>query len=464
MLGIRPRGLALALLVLVGAGAPAQSPGRLRYSARLEDLEVLRQRLELETGSWRLLALDARRGLKPIYQTVGLEAPWLLLGPVEPRGLLRELANPLGFLPGSSAFTEASGLRLEGSLDGASRRGLQLEPLPDRLELYAARSRSLPLAFGGILQTSLGRAGQAEALAQVALPEKSAAAEEWFAAELPYPGGPLLHLAGRIRLGCPPNQPEPAGPFLAWSAALCAGPRVAPGLYSRLGAGLEARQAAGEALLGVCDTNYRTPEGGVGPQGTQLACRLRVGPPTGTHLQADWNRQIGRPASGPARASSVCLPSSERWSLRLWLEARRSRTKRLGLEAAGELGAEWGTDGVPQRNARGALELRIESGRRKQTLGACAAWQEHGGWNHIRGYASHRCGALLLEGGLEMDPASPREGELLAAIELTGRRQSLSLRVRAALQRQAELTLAWSTAQELPKSPTGRISRSSSKP
>jgi hypothetical protein len=40
----------------------------------------------------------------------------------------------------------------------------------------------------------------------------------------------------------------------------------------------------------------------------------------------------------------------------------------------------------------------------------------------------------------------------------------LSLRLRAAFQRPIELTLGWSAVQELVKSPTGRISRSSSKP
>jgi hypothetical protein len=464
MAGIRPRGLALALLVLAGAGAPAQSPGRLRYSARLEDLEVLRQRLELETGCWRLLVLDARRGLEPVYQAVGLEMPWLLLGPVEPRGLLRELANPLGFLPGSSAFTEASGLRLEGSLGGTSRRGLLLELLPDRLGFYAVRSRSLPLACGGLLRTALGRDGQAEALAQVALPDKAPAAEDWFAAQPPYPGGPLLHLAARIWMGRPPNQSEPAGPVLSWSAALCAGPRVAPGVFSRLVAGLEAGQAAGEAVLGICGPEYRTPEGSMGPRGTQLACRLRLGPPTGSRIQADWSRRLGRPPSGPAGASAACLPGSERWSLRLLLEGRRDRPERLGLEAAGALGAEWGSDGIVRREASGELQLRIESGCREQILGATAVWQEHGGCNRVRGYASHRCGALLLEGGLELDPDSPQEGELFAALELAGRRQTLSLRVRSDLQGKAGLTLAWSAVQELPKSPTGRISRSSSKP
>jgi len=460
MVGLRPCGLVLALLALAGAGAAAQSPGRLRYTARLEELEVLRQRLELEGAGWRLLALDARRGLASVYQAVGLETPWLLLGPVEPCGLLRELANPLGFQPGSGAFIEASGLRLEGSLDGTSRRGLQLEPLPDRLGLYAVRSRSLPLALGGMLQLPFCRAGQLEALAQVALPAQPAVAEEWFAAQPPYPGGPLLHLAARIRLACPPNPPEPAGPVLSWSAAMSTGPRIRPGLYSRLSAGLEAGRAAGEVLLGICGAGYHTPEGAEGPAGTQLASCLRIGPRTGTRLQADWSRQIGRLPSGPAGAAA--LPGCERWSLRLWLLSRRGNGKTIGLQAAGELGTDWGSGGVELREACGSLELKLEYGLREEVLGARAAWLADGGIR-LRGYGSHRTGALLLQAGLELDPASPREGELFAALEFAGRRQGFSLRVRAAFEQPVELTLGWSAVQELPKSPTGRISRSSSK-
>jgi hypothetical protein len=463
MVGLRPCGLVLALLALAGAGAAAQGHGRLRYTARLEELEVLRQRLELEGAGWRLLALDARRGLASVYQAVGLETPWLLLGPVEPCGLLRELANPLGFQPGSGAFIEASGLRLEGSLDGTSRRGLQLEPLPDRLGLYAVRSRSLPLALGGMLQLPFCRAGQLEALAQVALPAQPAVAEEWFAAQPPYPGGPLLHLSARIRLACPANPPEPAGPVLSWSAAMSTGPRIRPGLYSRLSAGLEAGRAAGEALLGICGTGYHTPEGGDGLTGTQLACRLRLGPRTGTRLQADWSRQVGRLPPMPAAAAAAALPDSERWSLRLWLLSRRGNGKTIGLEATGELGSSWGSDGVARREACGSLELKLESGLREEVLGAAASWQSDG-VNRLRGYASHRSGALLLQAGLELDPACPQAGELFAAAELTGRRLGLSLRLRAALEQPAELTLGWSAAQELGKSPTSRTSRSSSKP
>jgi hypothetical protein len=115
------------------------------------------------------------------------------------------------------------------------------------------------------------------------------------------------------------------------------------------------------------------------------------------------------------------------------------------------------------REACGSLELKIESGLREEVLGVGAAWQADGG-NRLRGYGSHRYGSLLLQAGLELDPASPREGELFAALEFAGRRQGFSLRVRAALERPVELTLAWSAVQELPKSPIGRISRSSSKP
>jgi hypothetical protein len=462
MVGLRPRALALALLTLAGAGAAAKGPVRLRYTARLEELELLRQRLELEGPGWRLLALDARRGLAPAYQAAGVETPWLLLGPVEPCGLLRELANPLGFLPGSAALAESSGLRLEGSLDGTSRRGLQLEPLPDRLGLYAVRSASLPLAFGATVQVPLGRGGQLEALAQAALPAPSAVSEEWFAAQRPHPGGPVMHLAGRLRLACPPDPPA-FGPALSWSAALSTGPRVVPGLYSRLCAGLEAGRAAGEALLGICSSAYRTPEGAAGPAGTQLACRLRLGNRTGTRLQADWSRQAGPLPPGPAGAAAVRLPGCERWSLHLWLEAKRGNGKSIGLEAAGELGSDWGIDGAPRREVRGSLELDIEAGLLEEVLGAAASWQSDG-VHCLRGYASHRSGALFLQAGLELDPACSQAGELFAAAELTGRRLGLSLRLRAAFQRPIELTLGWSAVQELVKSPTGRISRSSSKP
>jgi hypothetical protein len=424
---------------------------------------VLRQRVELEADGFRLVALDARRGLEPVYQAAGLEAPWLVMGPVKPGGLLRELANPLGFTPGSAVFGERSGLRLETSLSGTSRRGLQLAPLPDFLGLYAVRSCAEPFTVGGLLRLPLGRVGEAEALAQVALPALAAKTEDWFASEPPYPGGPLLHLAGRIGLQPPADLRESAGLVLSWAAALCSGPRVPPGLYSRLIAGLEGRRAAGEALLGVCTQDYRVSEGTGSDQGTQVACRVRLGPRTGTRLEADWNRLVGRPARGLAAAAGY-LPGSERWSLRLQLEAECIRARRVRLEAAGELGRQWATDGVAQHDAGAALELRLESRRREGVLGVRGAWKGDGGGNHLQGYASCRWDGLRVEGGLELDSASPREPQFFGALQLMGRRQSFIIRAGGSPAQPPEVTLGWSAAQELPKSPTSRTSRSSCQP
>jgi len=162
-------------------------------------------------------------------------------------------------------------------------------------------------------------------------------------------------------------------------------------------------------------------------------------------------------------AAAAAPPDSERWSLRLWLLSRRGNGKSIGLEATGELGSSWGSDGVARREVCGSLELKIESGLRELGLGAGWAWQANGG-SSLRCYGRHRSGALLLQAGLELDPVCPQAGELFAAAELTGRRLGLSLRLRAAFQRPAELILAWSAVQELVKSPTARISRSSGQP
>jgi hypothetical protein len=464
MAGIRRCGLLLALVVQAGAVASAESPNRLRYAVRLDDLQVLRQRLELEAGGVRLVALDARRGLDPVYQAFGLETPWLVLGPVEPGGLLRELANPLGFTPGSGVFGERSGLRLESSLSGTSRRGLQLAPLPERLGLYAVRSRTVPFTFGGLLRLPLGRAGEAEALAQLVLPPQPAAAEAWFAGEPAHLGGPLVHLAGRFALQSSANPRQPAGPILSWGAALCAGPMARPGLYNRITAGLETGPAAAEALLGFCTEEYRTPEGTGGDSGTRLGLRVRVGAPTGTRLQFEWNRRDGQPACGPAAVSAAYLPGCERWSLRLQIEAERARLERVRFEAAGEVGTEWGSIGVSRPDAGGALELSLESPKRQVVLGIRGAWKEEGGGNRVRGYASCSRESLSLEGGLEVDPASPREAELSAALRLMGRGQNFSLTARGPPARPPEVGLSWSVAQALPKSPTSRISRARRQP
>jgi hypothetical protein len=463
MAGIRACGLLLALTTLAGTVAPGETVC-LRYSMRLEELEVLRQRLELEAAGWRLVALDARRGLDPLYQAAGLETPWLLLGPVEPGGLLRELANPLGFTPGSAVFGERSGVRLETSLAGTSRRGLRFAPLADWLTLYALCSRSPPIAFGGLLRLPLGRAFLAELLCQEALPGPASGSEDWFAAQPAYPGGPLMHLAARIGLRSPADQEETAGPILSWGAAMCAGPRVRPGIYYRLIAGLESPWAAVEALLGYCTEGYRLPAGTMSDQASQVACRIRIGSSSGMRLEADWDRRIGLPDREPASTASAFLPVSERWSVRLQAKAERRGEQGVRFEAAGELSTHWSADGALRREAGAELELHVESRRREGQAGLSGTWKEEGGRNRIRGYVGYRWDDLEVQGGWALDPASFREVSLFGELQCAGSRKGLFLRVDGGPVQPLQLTLGWSASQELAKAPTARISRSSRQP
>jgi hypothetical protein len=238
---------------------------------------------------------------------------------------------------------------------------------------------------------------------------------------------------------------------------------VSPGLYSRLIAGLEGRGAAAEALIGFCTEEYQLPEGRISGQGGQLACRVRLGPRSGTRLEADWDRRIGRPARGPSAAAAY-LPERERWSIGLKAEAARARGRQVRLEAAGEFGREWETDGVERRDAAAALELHVESRRREGVVGVRGAWKECGGGDRVRGYAGWRWDGLEVQGGLELDPASSRELRLFGELQLTGRRQSFFLRAGGGPAQPLQVTLGWSASQELAKSPTRRTSRSSRQP
>ncbi len=99
-------------------------------------------------ASTRLLAVDVREGVaagdpgSAVYQTVGFTSPLLLVGPIERQGLHRIVARPLGVRATSSALSEATRLRLDGSFARPPREAVSLRLWEDRLQLSGLRTRT----------------------------------------------------------------------------------------------------------------------------------------------------------------------------------------------------------------------------------------------------------------------------------------------------------------------------------
>jgi hypothetical protein len=477
----------LAVVALLVAGSAAgQSPmqsaaqGSLRYTTELEDWRENAHRLELRIPGWRLLAVERGIGLEPEFLALGLASPWCALGPLAPCGLLRELADPLGYSPGSEVFAEEAGFRLEGSLEGASRRGLWLEPFPDSLGLFAlgvptqhrnAGGAGLfggaPLGLvqaGGVTRFRWPAAGrqsgristpgsaEVEALALLSLlafTAPAAGAQDWLCERPPFPGGKLAHLAGRLRL----EAEEDGRLACIILSAASGGQRVLPGAF-----GLCALEAAGKAwnaqgLFGVCSPDYRTPEGGLYSGAWTTGLSLQIRPWGAWRLDGSWRRKVDRPPAAPARN----LPGTEEGELGVRLEVPLRAGGRMEVEADALARARYAADGGVEPAVNGGLEAYLRGKRGRLGLELRGTWTQDG--RELRGLLLGQCGKVLLCVGAAGGGAPGVVVRPFGRLELAGEASLFWLSVGGG-DTGKEVSLGWSVSQAWPVSPTTSTSRS----
>ncbi len=446
--------------------------GSLRYTLALDELAESAQRLELRASGWRLLALARGAGLPPERLAFGLECPWAAAGPLAPRGLLRALADPLGYSPASEVFSEPTGFRLEGALrDSGSRRGLWLEPFPGSLGLFFLRK---PPAwtreegfFGepGLVQAgsaltlrwpgTAGGSAEARALALLSLPPAPGPEpqlEDWLCDNPPFPGGALLHLGGSLRM-------QAATPRLACQvlAAASGGPLVPPGLLGlfRLETQGEAWQVTG--LLGASSRDYRLPEGGLYAGAWAAGLRLEAQPLPVLQVAGSWRRRIDRPPPVPGR----CLPGSEEGELAARWSCPLATGGRLETRAAAAARARYAADGDAEPSADADLELGFRGEPGRFELGLHGDWRREG--IRLRGQlGGERRGFRLLAGAAGSTAgrraASGFRWRPFGRLEVSGRDFLFWLSL-GAEQGGGGLSLGWTAAQALWKSPTVSTSR-----
>ncbi len=479
---MRKKLAAVALLLCGGAASrglmQSAAQGSLRYTVELEGLREAAQRLELRAPGWRLLALERGIGLDPHFLAFGLECPWFAAGPLAPRGLLRALADPLGYSPASGVFSEPAGYRLEGALQGASRRGLWLEPLPGRLGLFLVRrppqeagAWGAGLLDGGPL--GLVQAGgaatllwdglaaglvEAQMLALLSRPEpdwrcESPISSEWFFEHPPFPGGSLLHLGGALRL-------EAGGGRLACClmAAASGGQRVPAGLLGLWRLEAEGRGWNAQALLGACSEEYRLPQGEPYPGAWAAGLRLEVRPKPALRLEANWRRRIDWPPAAPEGG----LPGTQEGGLSARLAVPLRAGGRLEARAAAEARAKYAADGGVEGSAAADLGLELRGAPGSLAVELSGDWGVGGGG--LRGQLCGERGRVRLLVGASGQAAAGRAASgacwrPFGRLELAGEAFRFWLSAGAG-DGSREISLGWSAVQALSKSPTARISRS----
>ena len=217
----------LALLLLsVLPRTPARA-GEVESTTRATSASRTANRLSADLGAMRAVAVDTRGSGEEGRTTFGLEAGPMVFGPVDLSGLHRLLRSPLGFAPGSAVYGEATGLRLDTSLDPTSRMGGELELLHGTVGLSVfedgdARTGALALRLGAAPGRDPRRARPLrrrspasllgiELMTSVSDVRERPAGDTWYPEEPGFAGGLLVHggiratLAGsRMRTGDSP--------------------------------------------------------------------------------------------------------------------------------------------------------------------------------------------------------------------------------------------------------------------
>ena len=331
-----------------GPGGPLRS----RYTLRLEDLERLQHRLVVDFPGLRLFALERLEGLEVIERRLGVALPFAALGPLTPSGLWRKIHNPLAHGPGSTAHREPTGLRLDASLAGTSRRGAAVRVPAGGAEGFSggmmiSESPATALQAGAWIGHSALEGLRPEALAACSMPPADSEQSSWVLDGAPYPGGGLAHAAAALQAGSPPAS-------LSWAGALSGGALVAPGAFSDLE--LQLYGPRGDLILagGLCSPAYRRPDGRENRRVAQggLRVELTVGGAERRGVQSPRRRPFGTPWSVRAelgtaaeRPSPAVLAGASGWDLQQGAAAAVTVERRLAAgtvvrlrgEGAGEL-------------------------------------------------------------------------------------------------------------------------------
>ncbi len=251
-------------------------------------------RLSIELYRTRLLAIDVRDASPealpgvPVYQAFGLASPLFLAGPVEQQGLHRVVGNPLGYSASSSALTEATRLRLDGSFSPASREALSLRFWEQRLQLSGIRSRA-GYSTGSLYAAPFrGPRLRTELFAMVTETDaqglEGSEEDSWFAEKRPRPGGPLTLASATFEIN---GRDSGFKSFLGGSLS----EGLPPGGYLLLRYVYAREVVEAVALAGRQGGYYAEPDGDYGTSKDRLGAVVRLpGEPAELELGHHYRR------------------------------------------------------------------------------------------------------------------------------------------------------------------------------
>jgi hypothetical protein len=288
--------------------------------------EEIRNRIEVQSGELAFFGLDVRRGRHVEYQALGFSSPYLTAGPVVPKGLLREIFNPLSYGPGSSVFTEAPELRIDKSFGGSGKTGLSFDPVPGHAAAFLFHSSGVTKG-GGSLNIPLAGTFSTHLLMTTSQPARDPPEESWFHDSLRFPGERLLHGAGRIVL----DHPGLHGSF---SLAVSGGRRIVPGSFVLADVALKTGVFRPELLIGISSPRYFNPDGEWCERGLSGGLALTLVPTSDLEIQGQYLARFDHPSGWESALSRYLSFEDKKRGL------SGSECYEIGLEAECDLGGD----------------------------------------------------------------------------------------------------------------------------
>jgi hypothetical protein len=223
---------------------------------------------------------------------LGVCLPWLRFGPLLPRGMLRQVSDPLGFSASSDVFQERTTLVLDGELSTASQ-GVLLMPGSGLCGVFCRPMRTGRNECGAFGRLPLAPGAAAEAVLLTSRPRAQEPPDEWFLSHGPFPGGDVTELCARFAASSPALE-------FSLTSGISSARWTDPGAFTNLLIAGRAPWLQAAVLLAGVTSGYRSPDGSCAGGAARVSGRVRLGNDRGAGLlEARWSFNVASPPFAP---------------------------------------------------------------------------------------------------------------------------------------------------------------------
>ena len=223
---------------------------------------------------------------------LGVCLPWLRFGPLLPRGMLRQVADPLGFSPASDVFQERTTLVLDGELSSAAQ-GVLLMPASGLCGVFCRPVSTGGNEYGVFGRLPLAPGASVEAVVLKSRPGAEDPPDDWFLSHGPFPGGDVTELCARLAAVSP-------GLGFSLTSGISSATWTAPGAFTNLLVSGRTPWLQAAVLLAGVTSGDRSPDGSCAGGAARVSGRARLGTDRAAgFLEAGWSFSVATPPFAP---------------------------------------------------------------------------------------------------------------------------------------------------------------------